>query len=228
MPATCGADARRRSASIRRNRLRLAKGMPVAIRASSSSRRRRDAQPLVLQPGAAALLGPEALVGDRLVDQRRRSPRPSRCRRAWAPARRSRSRSAGCRGGSCWCRRADRRSSAAWPAAPSIAPPSSVRKPQSGRAARSSSHSVRSAAWSALETKSAGPLRLTCRCSTSPKSRRRRWPGLAGGLLHHADQPDSAINHSPCGIVSGAASLAGSDSLGGTVRGAQALSALPT
>src|SRR5690606_5375053 len=30
---------------------------------------RRDAQPGILQPGAAALLGPEALVGDRLVDE---------------------------------------------------------------------------------------------------------------------------------------------------------------
>src|SRR5688500_11814917 len=64
------------------------------------------------------------------------------------------------------------------PASPGSSPPSSMRKPQSGRATRNSSHKVRSATWSALETKSAGPLRLTCRCSTSPKSRRKRLPAL--------------------------------------------------
>ena len=32
---------------------------------------RRNAQALLLQPGAPALFGPEALVGERLIDQRR-------------------------------------------------------------------------------------------------------------------------------------------------------------
>src|SRR5690242_5060358 len=50
--------------------------------------------------------------------------------------------------------------------------------PQSGRALRSSSTIVCSARLSAMETKSAGPLRLTCNCSTSPKSRRSRGAAL--------------------------------------------------
>src|SRR3954454_9872410 len=50
--------------------------------------------------------------------------------------------------------------------------------PQSGLALRSSSTMVCSARLSAIETKSAGPLRLTWRCSTSPKSRRSRGAAL--------------------------------------------------
>src|SRR5688572_10242987 len=61
---------------------------------------------------------------------------------------------------------------------PSISPLSSARTPQSGRALRSSSRIVCSARLSAMETKSAGPLRLTCSCSTSPKSRRSRGAAL--------------------------------------------------
>jgi hypothetical protein len=44
---------------------------------------------------------------------------------------------------------------------PSTVPPSSSINPQSGRARRSSSTMVCSACLSAMETKSAGPLRLT-------------------------------------------------------------------
>src|SRR5690606_24232684 len=75
---------------------------------------------------------------------------------------------------------------------PSIVPPSSSTKPQSGRAARSSSHKVRSAAWSALDTKSDGPLRLTWRCSTSPKSRRSRPPALRAARSITRISPDNA------------------------------------
>src|SRR6059058_4457925 len=67
---------------------------------------------------------------------------------------------------------------------PAIAPPSSSSIPQSGRALRNSSTIVASARLSAIETKSAGPLRLTCSCSTSPKSRRR----LTRGTGHDGDQ----------------------------------------
>src|SRR5688572_3031697 len=77
---------------------------------------------------------------------------------------------------------------------PSISPPSSSTKPQSGRATRSSSHSVRSEAWSALETKSDGPLRLTWRCSTSPKSRRSRPPALRAARSITRIIPDTAAN----------------------------------
>src|SRR5687767_13888218 len=77
---------------------------------------------------------------------------------------------------------------------PSITPPSSSTKPQSGRAARSSSQSVRSAAWSALETKSDGPLRLTWSCSTSPKSRRSRLPALRAARSITRINPDTADN----------------------------------
>src|SRR3546814_1192448 len=42
---------------------------------------RRNAQPLFLHPRAPALFGPEALVGERLIDQRRhRFPRAVRAR----------------------------------------------------------------------------------------------------------------------------------------------------
>src|SRR5690606_1794583 len=75
---------------------------------------------------------------------------------------------------------------------PSIVPPSSSTKPQSGRAWRNSSHNVRSAAWSALETKSEGPLRLTWRCSTSPKSRRSRPPALRAARSITRISPDTA------------------------------------
>ena len=78
--------------------------MPVAITASSSCVRRGDAQALVVEEGALALLGAEEIVVG--ADCRRRR------RRSWprAPAR-SKSQSAACRAGSWWCRRADRRSS---------------------------------------------------------------------------------------------------------------------
>ena len=71
---------------------------------------------------------------------------------------------------------------------PSISPPSSSSMPQSGRALRSSSTIVCSARLSAIETKSAGPLRLTCSCSTSPKSRRRRGAALRAARGHDGDQ----------------------------------------
>src|SRR6187399_2571057 len=77
---------------------------------------------------------------------------------------------------------------------PSIVPPSSSSKPQSGRATRSSSHSVRSDAWSALETKSEGPLRLTWRCATSPKSRRSRPPALRAARSIMRINPETAAN----------------------------------
>ena len=52
----------------------------------------------------------------------------------------------------------------------------------------------RSAARSAFETKSAGPLRLTCKCSTSPKSRRRARPAPAAG-----GRPRRSFRNSPGG-----------------------------
>src|SRR5690606_38668089 len=46
---------------------------------------------------------------------------------------------------------------------------------------------------SALETKSEGPLRLTCRCSISPKSRRRRPPALRAARSITRISPGRAI-----------------------------------
>src|SRR5436190_11119816 len=54
---------------------------------------------------------------------------------------------------------------------PLISPPSSPRKPYSGRVRSSSLRSVRSAMMSARLTKSPGPFSETWSCSTSPKSR---------------------------------------------------------
>src|SRR5215468_2242913 len=56
---------------------------------------------------------------------------------------------------------------------PRLSPPSSPRKPYSGRVRDSSARSVRSARRSAWLTKSPGPFSETCRFSTSPKSRLR-------------------------------------------------------
>src|SRR6266851_2968307 len=56
---------------------------------------------------------------------------------------------------------------------PLVSPPSSPRKPYSGRVRESSARSVRSALMSAWLTKSPGPFSETCSCSTSPKSRLR-------------------------------------------------------
>src|SRR5262245_20968742 len=56
---------------------------------------------------------------------------------------------------------------------PRLSPPSSPRKPYSGRVRDSSARSVRSALMSAWLTKSPGPFSETCRFSTSPKSRFR-------------------------------------------------------
>src|SRR5262249_48498077 len=56
---------------------------------------------------------------------------------------------------------------------PRLPPPSSPRKPCSGRVRDSSARSVRSARRSAWLTKSPGPFSETCRFSTSPKSRLR-------------------------------------------------------
>src|SRR6267154_2449146 len=56
---------------------------------------------------------------------------------------------------------------------PLVSPPSSPRKPYSGRVRASSARSVRSALMSAWLTKSPGPFSETCSCSTSPKSRFR-------------------------------------------------------
>src|SRR4029453_6900391 len=56
---------------------------------------------------------------------------------------------------------------------PLVSPPSSPRKPYSGRVRASSARSVRSALMSAWLTKSPGPFSEICRCSTSPKSRFR-------------------------------------------------------
>ena len=56
---------------------------------------------------------------------------------------------------------------------PLVSPPSSPRKPYSGRVRASSARSVRSALMSAWLTKSPGPFSETCSCSTSPKSRLR-------------------------------------------------------
>src|SRR5262245_17973160 len=56
---------------------------------------------------------------------------------------------------------------------PLVSPPSSPRKPYSGRVRESSARSVRSALMSAWLTKSPGPFSEICRCSTSPKSRLR-------------------------------------------------------
>src|SRR5476651_1937140 len=57
-----------------------------------------------------------------------------------------------------------------WPS-PLISPPSSPRKPYSGRVRSSSLRKVRSAMMSARLTKSPGPFSETWSCSTSPKSR---------------------------------------------------------
>src|SRR5579884_2329839 len=75
---------------------------------------------------------------------------------------------------------------------PSISPPSASSIPQSGRALRSSSTIVCSARLSAMETKSAGPLRLTCSCSTSPKSRRRRGAALRAARCITVIRPEWA------------------------------------
>src|SRR5216684_680967 len=56
---------------------------------------------------------------------------------------------------------------------PLVSPPSSPRKPYSGRVRASSARTVRSALMSAWLTKSPGPFSETWSCSTSPKSRLR-------------------------------------------------------
>ena len=48
----------------------------------------------------------------------------------------------------------------------------------------------RSACLSAIETKSAGPLRLTWSCSTSPKSRRRRGAALRAARVMTVIRPE--------------------------------------
>src|ERR671912_913760 len=58
---------------------------------------------------------------------------------------------------------------------PLVSPPSSPRKPYSGRVRASSARTVRSALMSAWLTKSPGPFSEICRCSTSPKSRFRNF-----------------------------------------------------
>src|SRR5690348_6032371 len=75
---------------------------------------------------------------------------------------------------------------------PSISPLSSSSIPQSGRALRSSSTIVCSARLSAIETKSAGPLRLTCSCSTSPKSRLKRGAALRAARVMTVIRPEWA------------------------------------
>ena len=61
---------------------------------------------------------------------------------------------------------------------------------QPGRARDSSSYSVCSARWSAIDTKSAVPLRLTCKFWTSPKSRRRRGPALRAARSTMVNRPE--------------------------------------
>src|SRR5688572_8086723 len=73
---------------------------------------------------------------------------------------------------------------------PSIVPASSRRRPQSGRAWRNSSTTVCSARSSAMLTKSAGPLRLTWSCSTSPKSRRSRGAALRAARVMTVMRPE--------------------------------------
>jgi hypothetical protein len=72
------------------------------------------------------------------------------------------------------------------------------KKPQSGLAFLSSSTSACSARLSAIETKSAGPLRLTCSCSTSPKSRRMRGAALRAARCMTVMRPEwDTIDFSP-------------------------------
>ena len=153
----------------------------------------RDAQPPLVEPGAPALLRPEALVGERLVDQAWViSPQPPPP--ASAPGPRSRWRNAGCRGGSWRCRRADRRSSAAWPDRPrSRRLPRAVSPSRAGRGAAPRRWSARRACRP-CETKSAGPLRLTCSCSTSPKSRRSRGAALRAARCMTVIRPEWETN----------------------------------
>ena len=123
-----------------------------------------DADALVVHERALAAFGDEHLFAGRIVDQ----AGDRSCPRARA---RSKSRTAECRAGSWWCRRADRRSSGA-----------TCRRPRARRLPRRESRSraapcsapanrVSSARRSAEETKLAGPLSETCSFSTSPKSR---------------------------------------------------------
>src|SRR5258705_3596137 len=71
-----------------------------------------------------------------------------------------------------------------------MSPPSSTSMPQSVRAVRNSSTMVASARWSASDTKSAGPLRLTCNCSTSPKSRLRRGAAFRAARVMTVMRPE--------------------------------------
>ena len=66
---------------------------------------------------------------------------------------------------------------------PATCPPSSMIKPHPGRAFSSSSRKIRSAVMSACDTKSAAPLRLTCKFSTSPKSRIIRLDAASDALF---------------------------------------------
>ncbi len=149
---------------------------------------RRSAETAILKPGSPALFGPEALVGERLIDETVRDLRTPVG--PLSPPRQSRWRNAGCREGSWLSRRADRRSSAAWKDCP---PPRRLpRGACPSRVARcgSSSTIVCSARLSAIETKSAGPLRLTWSCSTSPKSRRRRGAALRAARCMTVIRPE--------------------------------------
>ena len=146
---------------------------------------RRDADAAVVEERALAALGGEELVVGGIVDQ----PRDDL---ALALERDRDRRSAGCRAGSWWCRRADRRSRC-W----SCRCPRACRLPrrESRSPAAPSSSSVRrisSARWSAAETKFAGPFSETCRFSTSPKSRLRLRPALRAAAIITLSRADWA------------------------------------
>ena len=171
--------------------------MPVPISASLRSRRAETRSRRVLEPGAPALLGPEGLVGQRLIDQRlgdlAAAAGPPLLDRDRDGEMRQR------RGGSWWCRPSGSTIHRGLSGLPSISPPSSTSRPQSGRALRSSSTRVCSARLSAIDTKSAGPLaadlQLLDLAEVAAQARRR----LARGAGHDGDQAGMGNHPSPRG-----------------------------
>ena len=190
MPATSGETASR----IRSKRVEIA--MRLVGDAGGDQRLGEvaaggDAQPALVEPGAPALLRPEALVGERLVDQAVGDLAP-----ALAAGLRLLDRDRDGEMGDAVeevggaVERIDdpaRLVRIALDRAAFLEQQAPV-----GRAWRSSSTMVCSARSSAIETKSAGPLRLTWSCSTSPKSRLSRGAALRAARVMTVMRPEWA------------------------------------